>query len=340
MTTDPQFDNRMFSRNQTSLSTLSRINNAIQKQKAHGVVIAGDLTQNARLYDEFVYYEDAIKPFKHRVYDGMGNHDDTPADFWQTVACYFKTHECVARDKIINHLRSRPRQEPVCLNDEGSVYAWKWEDIYFIQLGVFPGDKPDKQGWDPSVRPEKSLDFLKQQLSALPDKSTPVFLFMHFDVDADIGSGGAWSYDQLDEFWEALDGYNIAMIFSGHIHATCDYGLLKHFPRPKKLSKGPASLPVMLGGAALNGVYTQVGIDQNVVTLQRFCGDSETPANTRSFPIERSGKKIMTDSYWKECPEKPERSDFYPWGEVGGGVAIAINLIIWAVVIYKIKKRC
>ncbi len=323
-TTDPQYDNGANDhyRNKISDNTMERISVMLDQDKdIKGVIVAGDLTQNARFLDEFSWYEHSINGMKLQVYDGTGNHDETPPDFWQRLACLFGQKECVSPSWIINRLRSRTRTEEICLHSEGAVYSWDWKGIHFVQLGVFAGNKPDKGGWDQWVSPEESLEFLQTDLKALPDKKTPVVIIMHFDVDFDVGDHGAWSSQQLVQFWESLAEYNIVMLISGHLHATCDYGVLHHVSRPQGATRGPVSLNAVLGGAALNGVFSLITINGTELTIERNCDGHSTGALatihfSKPDNVSDSGKFDR-----KHCHSKPAQTPDFPSGWVAAGIA-------------------
>jgi len=276
VTADPQYDNAAFSRNAVSDRTLSAIGNQIKNDPSHnrGVLIAGDLTQNTRPNDEYKFYSSAISSFKEYVYDGQGNHDEHVADWVQASGCSFGASYCVDKDRIINDIRSRSRNTKINLHSEGSVYSWDWQGVHFVQLGNFGGNRNHDAGWASSVEPYSSLNFLRDDLAQRVGPSgKPVVLVMHYTFDSDIGDTAAWSHQQAADMWNALEGYNVVAIFSGHIHYGQGSGWYRTTQRPAGATKGPESLPNIVAGGALNGIYVKASVRDNQMAIERYFVD-------------------------------------------------------------------
>ncbi len=148
---------------------------------------------------------------KFSVYEIFGNHD----------APHGKGH---ALDKIIERNRTRPGLVNTSAN--GIHYAWDWEEVHFLNLGLIVGG-------DQSIsrtRRYAALDSLDFLISDLKDKvgtsGRPIIITHHIDiarytgecvVDAPADSR-EWDPCDVHAFHQALEGYNVAAIFYGHTH--------------------------------------------------------------------------------------------------------------------------
>lgn len=282
MTGDPQYDNGAHSRNDVATRTLKAMGNQVlaNPSQVKGVLIAGDLTQNTRPYDEYKFYKSAISSFQQHVYDGQGNHDEhEPDGFVQESGCTFNATWCVDKDYIVNDLRSRNRSTAVNMHSEGGVYSWDWEGVHFIQLGSYAGSRQYSSSWASYVKPYGSLNFLRDDLaSRVGPTGKPVVLVMHYTFDSDRGDNSAWSNQQAADMWNALEGYNVVAVMSGHIHYGQGGGWARTSYRPSGATKGPASLPNIVVGAALNGIYVKASVRNDQMTLQRFYVDGSGSA--------------------------------------------------------------
>lgn len=93
-TADPQYDNGNSAVNQQANKTLLTMLASIKcNNDIKGIIVAGDLTQNSRIYDEFSWYNNALSiqnkvtgdvvDMSAYVYDGIGNHDKAEPTFMQ-----------------------------------------------------------------------------------------------------------------------------------------------------------------------------------------------------------------------------------------------------------------
>ena len=284
MTGDPQYDNGAYARNAVSDRTLKSIGDQIlaDTNLNKGLMIAGDLTQNTRPNDEFEFYQDAIDFYEDYVYDGQGNHDEhEPDDSIQRTGCAVNATWCVNEDDLISYLR-RSRSTPVDMSPDGAVYSWEWQGIHFIQLGTFAGNRSYEKGQFPDVNPYDSLNFMRSDLAKnVGATGKPVVLMMHYSLN-DAKEGGAWRQSSVADFWDSLEGYNVVGVMSGHIHYGTGGGWNRTAYRPAGATKGPDSLPNIVVGAALNGIYFKAEVRNDEMILKRFHVDSDGNDNLLS----------------------------------------------------------
>lgn len=176
-----------------------------------GLVLLGDITQDGleeeweAFLDVFGHFEKTGKGFS--VYEGFGNHDgnvDGPV-----------------RNGIRERNPGRPGLKAVSAN--GLHYAWKWEDVHFLQLNLYPSSEWDPEcGWchyfhESFREPEESLDFLSAYLANhVRNSQEAVVIFFHYGWD-DF-SMLWWTDNERDLFYDAIKDYHVAGIFTGHRH--------------------------------------------------------------------------------------------------------------------------
>lgn len=179
--------------------------------RPRGVVVTGDLTQDARReeWDWFAadYGVNGEGRVQFPVYESWGNHDQHGSDVTAV------TRGIAARNQ------SRPGLSN--LSENGYHYAWDWDGVHFVQLNIYPGSgSGDPNSWG---CPHDSLEFLQKDLSAAVGGSgRPVVLFCHFAFD---GWGLTnWSAAEQEAFYQAVAPYkdNIIALFGGHGHAALE----------------------------------------------------------------------------------------------------------------------
>lgn len=286
-TADPQYDNGNAGRNQVANTTLSVMANMIKSSdNIRGLMVAGDLTQNSRK-DEREFFENATWRIRDYLYEGMGNHDDENPTWYQRLACPLLS-SCVSPGDIMNSIN---HQRNVLLQKEqhdGGLYSWDWQDVHVVQLGTFIANEPrpntSSDKFD-HISPYNSLNFLKNDLRDQVGKSgRPVILMSHYGFDG--FSNGWWTAEQRRKMWDAIDGYNVVAIFSGHSHRhpTSQWHFTAH--RPAGTNKGPASILNVVAGAALFKAFVDVDINGNTMTVKRMTFDSNnTPYSVGSTQL-------------------------------------------------------
>lgn len=199
---DPQFTNsysQKSGRNKKGSIALNDIHRNLDDLQK-GVIIAGDLTENSRLHDEFNMYQNAIRPYKRKVFDTVGNHDVIAPTWYQSLACHLGHSACVKPASIDKHILSRKRDTEICSHSSGGIYAWNWENVRFISLGEY------------SENPE-AIEFLKNDLSTLK-KSSPIVLISHKPIPENT------------LITNATKDFNLVLSINGHIHqdkSTCTF---------------------------------------------------------------------------------------------------------------------
>lgn len=174
---------------------------------ARGIIIAGDLTQGGKSAEK-EWYLRATAGNRRFFFDGVGNHDIGIIDDFNLKTVQRNTR-----------LTNRFRQH----------YSWDWDDVHFVQLNIFAGDKPSGNYLDKD--PDGALNFLKWDLKkSVADTGRPVVLIQHYGFD-NVSTGKVdpeeiwWTTAQRTEFLVAIKQYNVIAILSGHQHLRSTSGI-------------------------------------------------------------------------------------------------------------------
>lgn len=148
---------------------------------------------------------------RHPVYEVHGNHDSVSE-----------------MNIVIKSMLERNRKRPgvTHISDSGLHYSWDWNGVHFAALGIVVGHN-DKNLPVGRYKAHDSLQFLRKDLKEkVGDSGRPVILLHHIDLlryskpcSPDSERGGEWSACDVAAYHEAIQGYNIAAIFHGHLHA-------------------------------------------------------------------------------------------------------------------------
>ena len=141
------------------------------------------------------------------VYETWGNHDGPPVGK--------NKHGFSFQSQLKS--RNRLRQEKgwlTGLSPNKLHYSWDWDDVHFVQLGIYPADRQH-----PDIRynrvwhdPQNALTFLKEDLAENIGKSGgPVVLMSHCGIDADW-----WHEEDKKVFYESVKDYNVILYLYGH----------------------------------------------------------------------------------------------------------------------------
>lgn len=194
-----------------------------------GVIHAGDCIDtgdkaNLKMQEtEWAVFADAFGlngkdgQLKMPVYEVHGNHDSPRGDG-------------LAVKKIIERNKNRPHL--VNTSSNGLHYSWDWGGVHFICLGIVVGST----GETSRKRRYQPLDSLAFLVSDLKEKvgtsGRPVIITQHVDmlryaqplpVDDKKAEGMEWDPADVNAYYNALKGYNIAAILYGHTHARNVY---------------------------------------------------------------------------------------------------------------------
>jgi cytolysin (calcineurin-like family phosphatase) len=149
---------------------------------------------------------------KFPVYEVHGNHDSPHGSG-------------LAIEKIVERNQTRPGVTH--RSNNGLHYSWDWGPAHFINLGLIVGN-------DRTIARKRryaALDSLEFLLTDLRNKvgqsGRPVIITHHIDIarhttgcDATAPADNKeWDPCDVQSFYSALQGYNIAAIFYGHTHA-------------------------------------------------------------------------------------------------------------------------
>jgi hypothetical protein len=156
-----------------------------------GLLIAGDLTEMGAPHEwarfEAIFGLTGREGWVHYpVYEGAGNHD---------VGDEVRGDTFVEKQIIKRHGNTR--------------YSWDWDDVHLVCLGVAP-DALD-------------LAWLRQDLASV-GKEVGVVVYFHYPLEGPF-SRENWFYEGgfHEQLHQALEGYRVLGIFTGHYHATGIY---------------------------------------------------------------------------------------------------------------------
>jgi cytolysin (calcineurin-like family phosphatase) len=141
------------------------------------------------------------------VYETWGNHDGPPVG---------KDKHGFSFQKQLKN-RNRLRQEKgwlTGLSRNELHYSWDWDDVHFVQLGIYPADRqhPDIRYNPVWHDPQNALAFLKEDLAKSVGRSgRPVVLMSHCGIDADW-----WHKEDMKVFYESVKDYNVILYLYGH----------------------------------------------------------------------------------------------------------------------------
>ncbi len=142
------------------------------------------------------------------VFEGWGNHDGPPPG---------KEKFGFSFQAQLKERNVRRQQKGLIsgLSENGMHYSWDWDDVHFVQLGIYPADKqnPLLKRYSPVWHdPQNALTFLKQDLAHRVGQSgRPVVLMSHCGFDTDW-----WHTNDWREVYEAAKPYNVILYFYGH----------------------------------------------------------------------------------------------------------------------------
>jgi len=185
------------------------------------VIVAGDLVdvvddpRHWRCYQEFCDPNGGAL-LRHRVFEGIGNHDLSPAS-----AAGFSS----VQTEFIARNRRRRGDETFHYDRHHYHYSWDWGPLHLVQLNLFPGGRhrPVYDREAPWNNPVASLDFLREDLrDRAGDRGRPVVLIWHYGL-RDWGLEKWWKPEDLTALKEVIAPYNVVLILHGHEHAYARY---------------------------------------------------------------------------------------------------------------------
>lgn len=309
-----------------------------------GICYAGDLTQFTH-GDELETYLDSIKGFTRFVFDGLGNHDlhNGRTAVWESV-----------RDR--KRITARTQD-----SDPHPHYSWDWHDVHFVQLNLMPAN--EKAPNTPHLNndnhdPMEALTFLIADLALhVGNSGRPVMLIHHYGFDDfSIARGGNleewWTAAQRLAYWNAIASYNVAAIFTGHLHigpnVTSSAKRFISWTRPDGAAGGPPSIPTFVSGAARDDAYLDVEFNNanqlRVQVRNRTGGVTGSRCYIRPTPIWVAPTTSLVGRGWKNdpytsflpamnaaalrindaaCPDEPVADIRVKPGSYAGGVRLA-----------------
>lgn len=294
VTADPQIG--IAGGDHTAIQTLrTMVLLKLEDPSISGIIIAGDLTQSTQRsqYNRYLYC--ASNPHKlvtSFIYDGLGNHDLYTKSFWEKLDPLELFGDYPEPDYIKNEIKKRERESKPFLRS-GIHYAWKWNDIVFLQLNLFPGNTKGEFG---DYSPEDSLCFLRKTLNKIPSNNYVVLIHHYGFDDFSIGNSSQheiwWTEEQRKEYWDTIAPYEkqIYGIFTGHVHYEPTENPQCNFNKPLGCTRGPAFFPAFVAGACCQGAYVDVRITdtQMVVKRMSYAGPTNVPDIIVDLPEKQS----------------------------------------------------
>jgi len=141
------------------------------------------------------------------VFETWGNHDGPPVGKDKNGFSF------QSQLKARNMLRQK-KEWLTGLSANGLHYSWDWEDVHFVQLGIYPADKQHAEiRYNPVWHdPQNALTFLKEDLAKHVGRSgRPVVLMSHCGIDADW-----WHEQDKKAFYESVKAYDVILYLYGH----------------------------------------------------------------------------------------------------------------------------
>jgi len=143
-----------------------------------------------------------------RVFETWGNHDGPPIGKSTKSPLNFQ-----AELKKRNAIR-RQKGWLTNLSANGLHYAWDWDDVHLVSLGIYPADRQNaKVRYNPVWHdPQGALTFLEQDLAKhVSDSGRPVVLMSHAGFDSDW-----WHPDDWKAVYNVAKRYNVVLYLYGH----------------------------------------------------------------------------------------------------------------------------
>lgn len=190
-------------------------------QRPRGVLVLGDVIDDGdrilngkhqtprqwRLFEADFGLDGRDGLINYPVYETWGNHDGPPVgkekNGFSFQAQLKRRHLIRQQNGMISNL-----------SPNGLHVSWDWDDVHFVQLGIYPADRQH-----PEIRysvewhdPQGALTFLKADLAEhVGDSDRPVILASHCGFDTDW-----WHKDDWKAVFDAIEPYNVVLYLYGH----------------------------------------------------------------------------------------------------------------------------
>lgn len=228
-----------------------------------GVVHTGDLTNDSKPEQWAAWVRDygldgTDGKLRWPVYETFGNHDGGS--------------NRVVRAGIRERNRKRVGIDTISPGN-GIHYAWEWDGIRFIVLGVSPGTRLK------TYDPEDSLLFLQDELAKKVKPGQPVFLMQHFGFDKGH-SLNWWTNDARVAYAAAIKDVNVLGILQGHAHESFFMQWEGHdvyHPPHFRQKKPPES------GEVSHGFYVFHITDDELTVAERRLNDAWGPTQRKTI---------------------------------------------------------
>lgn len=188
-----------------------------------GLIVTGDVTDDGRRDQWRTFletYPAKLQPMGLAVYETAGNHDYRGTS---SLRFYERPDEVAVVSAIA--ARNTPEQRPgLVAQSEGGSYAWKIDDVLFVNLGVKASNDArsfaEHAGNYRSTNPFQSLRFLKRVLADHGASAASIVLSFHYPI---VAGAERMTNGERVALHEAIKGYPIKAIVHGHRHKTDAY---------------------------------------------------------------------------------------------------------------------
>ena len=178
--------------------------------KVYGLTL-GDMTWDNYWYSNnygFAQYLDLMKPINIPVFHTMGNHDNDPyvnAD-WQAETSFRSTLGPTYYSFNI-----------------GKVHYIVLDNIQYVNTGASQGSIGERN-YNGTIVADQ-MTWLKKDLATITDKSTPIVVSMHIQLNnmPSINETSSLRLTNSTEFITALNGFTDVNVLTGHTHVAYAY---------------------------------------------------------------------------------------------------------------------
>ena len=190
-----------------------------------GIITVGDICNSGGGHN-FLSQGNNIAAFRKRyelesshehtrfsTYVGLGNHDLDSNGGWPLKHDYYRNQMW----KYVDSRHKDPNAPVPVLNYDPQTYCYSWNfgRLHCVQTHRFAGDTKNNH---PS-----SIQWLAADLKKHASGNRPVAIFQHYAYNSWALQDDWWTKAERDTLRDTLKGYNIAGIFTGHIHSIAKF---------------------------------------------------------------------------------------------------------------------
>ncbi|WP_375627262.1 MULTISPECIES: metallophosphoesterase [unclassified Bartonella] len=265
----------------------------IKAHKAAFHIVNGDLTEfgQQKNYDD---YKNVYKTLGAPVYEGLGNHDyannvgncTNPQEFsFYKDACAISAVSRMVseikkyRNQLL-HFNADVTESLVPISGgnirsiRGSLsYSWDYGDVHYVQLHNYPSYTVRLMGQSMQAQINKSLDWLRNDLTAADARGKVTIINFHDARAASIDGESFFirkkNAKDLSVFKSIITSHNVKAIFVGHTH-------YQSYCRAKN-DKVFGNIPIYTAGALFNGDYYLIDVKGKTIHVKAYNGEIGKP---------------------------------------------------------------